>query len=430
MHRIPLNAFWKQWLSGRKLLVFISIMALCHLIAMIFYTQYTKSTRQALDRDQIIEQMITTIEHMRITPPRQRLAYLKSLYYPLISMELSDTPLFSEQITDGLFWQLEKKLHHQQYSIEVSYLLSNQQWLNLKAKIDSNGLELQLFLILAELIVAGALLFSAWSVARFTVPLNAFKDWAERVGLQTPNAKFSTYGPSIVRETAKAMQQMQERLHNLLENRNKMLAAISHDLRTPLTRLKLRVQLIDADIEKNKLIKDLDEMEMMIDQILSYAKAQHQQEPHIRLDLNSFLHSLCADLQDLGHDIDYHGPEKKITVNVRKMAFKRAIHNLIDNAQRVANHVEISLTLSKEEAVIEIADNGPGIPEEELPKVFEPFYRTDSARTPRINTGVGLGLSLVRDVIHHHQGKVLLSNRLEGGLCVRIELPIEPSSTT
>ncbi len=406
-------------IQGPHLLIFLTAMVILHLCVMVAYTQYSKQTENELNRDEVIEEMVSMIEVAQTYQGQEREEALSKLYYPHLIYTISNSPASDLQIRDDAYWQLEKKLHDRNTKLSVSYQLPSGNWLNLTAHIKTNALEMQLFLIILELVVAVALLFSAWSVARFTGPLKHFKLAAERLGVDLHSESISVYGPSIVRETANAMNQMQKRIQNLLSNRTQMLAAISHDLRTPITRLKLRAQFISAPEEYEKTINDLDEMEKMISQILSFAKAEFENEEKVKLDLQSLLVSICDEMQDMGHDAQYIGTLSRVTFYGRTLALKRAFTNVVNNAIKYGQHVQVNLQYDNDLITILVRDDGPGIPENELEQVFDPFYRTDRARSSNTG-GVGLGLAVTLDIIRAHSGKIILSNNPEGGLTTRI----------
>lgn len=412
----------KPLISAKIILLALSIMVLLHLTVLVFYTQYSRRTQHELNQDKVIEQMINIIELINSTPPQKRQDVLKNLYVPYINATISSKSKWKIIPADGSLWRLKRKLKPSFGQLKLSYPIGKQAWLNLDATVESYGIELQLGLIILEIVVASALLFSAWSVNRFTAPLKQFKTAAERLGVASSTDVALEYGPSIVRETADAMNKMQTRIRQLLENRTKMLAAISHDLRTPITRLKLRAQYIKDPVQYEKAISDLDEMETMIAQILSYAKSEYNTEIQTKIDLNSLLQTITDEYNDLNHAIAYHGCDARVIIRGKRLALKRAFNNFINNAIRYAKEVSITLLNNKGTITVIIDDNGPGIPEDDMASILEPFYRTDRARSSDTG-GVGLGLSVAHDILLHHQGKIRLENKKEGGLRVMITFP-------
>jgi signal transduction histidine kinase len=219
---------------------------------------------------------------------------------------------------------------------------------------------------------------------------------------------------------------MQDRVRRLLHDRTQMLAAISHDLRTPITRLQLRAEYLQGTNQYDKAIADLKEMENMISSILSFARDHVRSENMERFDLNALLQTLCDDLADVGSHVVYHSELQRMPYFGRIVALKRAINNLIENAVKYGDRAEVSLKQTDKELQIRISDEGPGIPQDQLEKVFAPFYRVDTARSPK-KSGTGLGLAVARDIIRAHGGEIRLYNREPHGLTAVISLPRQES---
>jgi signal transduction histidine kinase len=200
-----------------------------------------------------------------------------------------------------------------------------------------------------------------------------------------------------------------------------MLAAISHDLRTPVTLLRLRAEAIANRKERAKLLQTLDEMEAMISSVLEFTKATVLDEPQRQVDLSALLSSICDDMADAGAAIAFE-PPNTIPYACRRTSLKRALTNLIDNAAKYGGAAHVTLERRDGEIGITIDDQGPGIPEEQQQHVFMPFHRIDGSRSPNAG-GVGLGLSIAQTIIHGHGGRIALQNRAQGGLSVRVTLP-------
>lgn len=262
---------------------------------------------------------------------------------------------------------------------------------------------------------------SLWAVRRAAAPLAAFAVAAERLGTDIDAPQLADNGPAEVRSATHAFNEMQARLRRFVRDRTTMLAAISHDLRTPLTRLRLRVELLDAGEEREKLLKDLEEMQSMIAATLDFARAETASEASVSFDLAALLQSLTDDVADVGAAASYDGPDHA-PYRGRVIALKRAFRNLIDNAVTYGGAARLGLAASANGWQATIEDDGPGIPEADLTRVFEPFYRRETART-RSEEGVGLGLAIARSVVFAHGGEIVLSNRPEGGLRTTVTLP-------
>jgi signal transduction histidine kinase len=227
-------------------------------------------------------------------------------------------------------------------------------------------------------------------------------------------------GPQELRTATTAFNRMQDRLRRFLEDRTQMLAAISHDLRAPLARLRLRSELVADGEQQRKMFDDLDVMNAMIDSALAFARDDSRQEPRRLVDLGVLVGDICEDVADAGGKASYLGP-RGVDVPCRPTLVRRAVANLVDNAIKYGTAARVKIVRDSNRIVIVVDDDGPGIPAEEQEKVFAPFYRL-AARDPG-KAGVGLGLSVARTVAREHGGDVMLKNRDNGGLSALIELP-------
>ena len=214
---------------------------------------------------------------------------------------------------------------------------------------------------------------------------------------------------------------MRERLRRFNEDRTRMMAAMSHDLRTPLTRLRMRIEMAEDLEDQQKMLDELDMMNGMVESILSFTRDDAKQEPQSLVDLSALVEGICEDAADAGEPVTFSGP-RDVTISCRPTAMRRAVSNLVDNAVKYGGKTEVTLAPETGRVVITVEDEGPGIPRSEREKVFEPFYRIGSARDPSTG-GVGLGLSVTRSIIWEHGGDIILANRKGGGLLVRVELP-------
>jgi signal transduction histidine kinase len=264
----------------------------------------------------------------------------------------------------------------------------------------------------------------AWLVARMTTrPLQHLADAADTLDLFNEAALLpEQQGSSEVRSAARAFNRMQQRIQDDLRERTGMLAAITHDLQTPLTRLRLRLEKVqDAEL-RDKLIRDMNAMQQMLQEGLEFARSRDASEPLQRLDIDSLLASLCTDAGESGQPVHY-GEHCHAEVMARPIALRRAITNLVDNAVKYGGNAEVSLTCNGRRCHIRVADNGPGIPPELLEFVFTPFYRMEHSRS-RETGGSGLGLSIAHNIVEQHHGQLLLSNRRGGGLEAHVTLPL------
>ncbi len=256
---------------------------------------------------------------------------------------------------------------------------------------------------------------------RVTAPLGRFSAAAQRLGTDVDSPPMDESGPTEIREAAEAFNLMQRRIRRFVEDRTRMLAAISHDLRTMLTRFRLRAEYIDDGEQRAKALSDLAEMQAMLDATLSFARDDAAAEPRTSVDLSSVLQTLCDDLADAGQNVTYDGP-LRVTIGCRPAALGRAFANMVDNAVKYGGEAEVRLSDGADEVVIRIADRGPGIPEADREKVFAPFHRLEESRS-RETGGTGLGLALARNIVRGHGGDITLEDRDGGGLVARVALP-------
>jgi signal transduction histidine kinase len=261
----------------------------------------------------------------------------------------------------------------------------------------------------------------ALMVGRITRPMRALAAAAEHVGRGEMVPALPVRGPSEIRKTVEAFNAMGERLSRFVRDRTRMIAAISHDLRTPITSLRLRTEFVEDETLKRDMVRTLDEMQAMTDAALAFAREDESVEETRNTDLAALIEGIVDDQAALGQDVAYAGPER-LTWRCRPMSMKRAIANLVENAVRYGGKARVRLSESGAEARVIVEDDGPGIPEDKLKDVFEPFVRLETSRS-RDTGGVGLGLAIARSIVRAHGGELTLENRSEGGLRATVTLP-------
>lgn len=200
-----------------------------------------------------------------------------------------------------------------------------------------------------------------------------------------------------------------------------MLAAISHDLRTPITRLRLRSEYIENETNRTETLYDLDQMQSMLDSVLTFLSTGNAAKPTL-VDLAALLHTICEQFSDCGHVVNYRRPIRA-PLMIRPSEIGRAVTNLVENAVRFGSDVNVSLTTSTDQATVEVSDDGPGIPLHRKAEMLQPFVRGEEARTMDEKSGFGLGLSIAQAVVQGHGGYLSLHDNLPHGLLVRITLP-------
>ncbi|MEH6349360.1 ATP-binding protein [Pseudomonas sp. 3JA] len=262
-----------------------------------------------------------------------------------------------------------------------------------------------------------------WLAVRLAVgPLTRLAEAVETLDPNAHSVRLDEKGPTEVVHAAKAFNAMQDRIAAYLKERMQLLAAISHDLQTPITRMKLRAEFMDEGIERDKLWSDLSEMEHLVREGVAYARSIHgATEASCRISLDAFLDSLAFDYQDTGKDVQLTGKTAAV-IDTRPHALRRVLVNLVDNALKFGGAAQIQVQPADNgQLAIQVLDRGPGISEQELAEVLKPFYRVESSRN-RETGGTGLGLAIAQQLAIAMGGSLTLSNRDGGGLCAELHL--------
>jgi signal transduction histidine kinase len=273
--------------------------------------------------------------------------------------------------------------------------------------------------MLVMLVVLSLLSFVA--MRWVTRPLHRLAQAAEDLGRDINRPPLPETGPREVQRAARAFNSMQERLSRYIRTRTGILAAMSHDLKTPITRLRLRAELLEHPETREKFVRDLAEMENMVNSTLGYMRGLDDREALRAIDVRALAEALAADAEELGQPFRVTGQPMAPFIG-KSEGLKRCIQNLLDNALRYGRDVELAIEDSAEALAVVIRDRGPGVPEDQLERVFEPFYRLEGSRNPSTG-GTGLGLSIARNIAQSMGGEVTLRNLPEGGLEARLVLP-------
>ncbi|MDJ0511996.1 MAG: ATP-binding protein [Methyloceanibacter sp.] len=265
------------------------------------------------------------------------------------------------------------------------------------------------------------LLVSVYAVRWFTAPLSAVASATRSFGESPADMQEVTReGPREIRQLADALNDMRDRIRGLLDDRTRMLTAISHDLRTPLTRLRLRSELVEDFGLREAMLGDIERVNRMLEETLEVMRGTEKAEEVAQVDLPSMIQTICSDFSDVGLDVCYEGPDR-LAWPVRASAMSRALTNIVENGVKYGGSALVTLRTKDSVAEIDISDDGPGIPESLRAKVFEPFFKVDDSRSS--TDGFGLGLSLAREIVRRHGGDIRLRHRTPNGVIVRITLP-------
>ncbi len=272
-------------------------------------------------------------------------------------------------------------------------------------------------------IVDGVMVILCFFAVRLvTRPLSVLANAAEDLGRNIDRPPLPERGANELVRASRALNVMQDRLKRYVDTRMKVLAAMSHDLKTPITRMRLRAEMLDDAHIKAKFIKDLDELQQMVSSTLDYMRGLAEGGEAVQpIDVTALISSLKEDAEEAGHTVTISG-DARSPVMGRAQALKRCLQNLIDNALAYGRRADITLRDEGGALNIAISDDGPGIPEDDIERVFEPFYRVEGSRN-RNTGGSGLGLSIARNIAQAHGGSVRLRNLARGGLEATLRIP-------
>jgi signal transduction histidine kinase len=312
------------------------------------------------------------------------------------------------------------------YGVGLAVPLNRGAWLNTAfAKPAMGGFwtsQSVLTLIVTALTLSAIMIFAARGITR---PMRRMAVAAEALGRGEATAPLPESGPEDIRNTAQAFNRMQERLQRFVADRTRMLAAIGHDLRTPITSLRLRAEFVTDPEIREKMLATIDEMQKMTEATLTFAREESAAEETRSIDLSALVQALSDDLADIGHDVTFTNGVK-IPYRCRVESLKRAIRNIIENAVRYGGRARVALSHDADSIEIIIEDDGPGIPPGLVEQVFVPFFRLEDSRN-RETGGVGLGLSIARSIVRNHGGDIRLVNSAPG-LRAIITLPVIDTS--
>lgn len=252
-------------------------------------------------------------------------------------------------------------------------------------------------------------------------PVQRFAGAAEKFGTGSRAELLKLTGPLEIREAAAAFNAMQDRIQQLVDSRTEMLTAISHDLRAPLTRMRMRGEFIEDPEQQRKLFRDVDEMQAMVQASLAFFRLDGQEEEPTWFELGELINTVLDDFRDLGQPVDFAG-QHQLAYLGRPFALKRVLTNLVDNAVKYGASALVTLSTQERQVIITIDDAGPGVSPELLPKLFQPFFRMEPSRN-RATGGFGLGLASARSIVRSHGGELILENLQPHGMRATVTLP-------
>jgi signal transduction histidine kinase len=446
-------------IATRTLLVLIIGLTVSHMVSVAFYHSDRAEILASTGGEHIAERIAIITQIVDDAGQSERPRVVELADGPRLHVILSDEPALGPQQESG--WQVDmlrralsdhlaettKQSFRLQRSDQLTgevwreYLTRSQQvedtgemlsvslplndgfWINFAAPINPPEpfWSFRFALSMAVMLIA-VLVLTALIVRRLTEPLETFAGAATRLGQNMRAPALPVRGPREVCEAIRAFNKMQARIRRFVEDRTEMLAAISHDLGTPITRMRLRAEFVDDDQQREKMLADLDDMEKMVFSALSFAREEAASEPHVMVDLRSLMQRVCDGVSDAGHQVRLDIGENAVRFGCQHTALRRALTNLVDNAVKYGRQAHASLMEDDIGILIRVDDEGPGIPDELQEDAFRPFRRLEDSRN-RETGGMGLGLAVARTIIRAHGGDVTLTNRREGGLRAEVRLP-------
>lgn len=306
--------------------------------------------------------------------------------------------------------------------VTLSVRIDDGAWLNVRARLPGPRPAPLSVLVgaLASVVIVG--IGAALISRQIGRPLADLANAAKALGAGQTNVSAPVSGPEDVRRASSAFNAMADRLGRQLNRQRQMLWALSHDLRTPITAIRLRAELIEDDAARQRLLASVEEMEQLTEQALALARAGASEEARTRVDLAEIARTLCGELQDMGVNITAEA-DAPVIAECRPSEIARALRNLAENAAKYGGGgIMRAYGGGANEAIVEVLDNGPGVPPEQLVKLSEPFFRADAARSSNTN-GAGLGLSIAQAIAEAHAGRLVLSNRTPKGFSAKLILP-------
>lgn len=454
-----MKRFLPETLVGRTVLVLMLGLVLSQLAVVLVFSQNHSELTARLGGQQTAERIAQAVQIINRTPNSQRLDTVMALGDPGLRIGWGAEPVVRRSMMMGpddegdagqLLDDIREHLNNQEVLVHsqgrrmdrggeenfpgpgpgfvspegrreilVAVRLEDGSWLNFVTRPFHHPPFLRAPFLIPLVAGLGVLtVLSVLAVRRAARPLAVMEAAAQRLGRDVYAPPVPVSGPREVRSAAAAFNEMQTRLRRFIDDRTQMVAAISHDLRTPITRLKLRAEFVDDEEQRAKMLADLDEMEAMIASTLAFARDDAAREMRQPFDLAALLQELCGEFA-----CAYFGPDSLI-VTAGPLSLKRTFANLLGNARKYAGSARLRLDMrDASHVVVTVDDDGPGIPDSELEKVFAPFYRVEGSRN-RETGGTGLGLAVARSAVRAHGGDIAIANRPEGGLRITITLPV------
>ncbi|MEP9317923.1 HAMP domain-containing sensor histidine kinase [Pseudomonas sp. LABIM340] len=427
---------WPRTLAARLALIFLAGLVFAYSLSFCsqFYERYQSARSMMLGN--LETDVSTAVALLDRLPKDEREAWLPMVQRPNYRyrldggepgepMNMAQAPMAAMSIADSIgpryalrFEDIPGSIPHFQAHLKLA------DGMPLTIDVTPKGVPVAQWLPWVLVVQLALLLFCTWIAVRLAIrPLTRLAQAVDHLDPDAPAPELDERGPSEVVYAARAFNALQGRIGSYLKERMQLLAAISHDLQTPITRMKLRVEQMDDSPERERLWSDLEEMQHLVREGVAYARSMDgASEAAVKVNLDAFLDSLVLDYQDSGQAVELQGTSNAV-LETRPHALRRVLTNLVDNALKFGGSAQVEVERDSQGSVcVRVLDNGPGIPEEELAEVVKPFYRVESSRN-RSTGGTGLGLAIALQLSQALGGTLTLSNRTSGGLCVQLELP-------
>ncbi|MGH8292411.1 MAG: ATP-binding protein [Gammaproteobacteria bacterium] len=447
-----MKRLWPRSLFGRLVLVLVIGLIVAQIAATFLSLHERDQALVTFSDQQFVQRDVDTVRLMESLPVADRDQVVRILTGPRLTVTLTpqgdDPPGALPPDGDAADFQAKLRQQLPGHSVrgymlhvpvprasrtapfEVGYRtrsitlvqLADGNWLRMEylRPLQLAGWPYPLLVDIAVLLIA-IILLSLIAVRWLTRPLSSLSHAASELGRDIRRPPLPETGPTEVRHAARAFNDMQTKLVRYIEDRTRLLTAISHDLKTPITRLRLRAELLEDEKLKAKFIHDLHDMEHMTNATLDFLRGLEASETPQPMDLMALLESVQSDTEDMGQSVTLSGTVRSAFTG-RPQALKRCLENLVSNAVRYGQRADVSVEDDGNSVTIRVCDTGPGIPEDQLEKVFEPYYRLDDSRS-REHGGNGLGLGIARNIAVLHGGTLTLQNHPEGGLEAVLTLP-------
>ena len=443
-----MRRFWPSGFAGQLIVLTLMALVVAQLVVLWLLVDERRSAIETLRREQMIRRVVGVVDLLQKSQPsfHQQLLEVSSSGLLKFSMAAKANIDLDEDDDDRLT-RLEHYLaealgsralsviavsdhdhdrkhgkRHRIFDLALAIQLDDGKWLNVRTVLPPASpiiaVPTLISLAVAALLIVIVVVVTARRLAR---PLQDLAIAADGFGRGEQVTAPVERGPREVRHLVQAFNKMRDRLSRFISDRTRMLAAISHDLRTPITSLRLQAELLDEGESRNKILATLEEMQRMVEVTLTFARQDAASEETRVVDLGAMVESICDDLSDLGMPAQVK-TEVRPTLACRPVALKRALRNLIENAATHGQGASVALVEGPSHIRITIEDEGPGIPEQAFEEVFEPFVRLERSRNMETG-GTGLGMSIARSIIQGHGGDIELANRQECGLQVVATLP-------